>query len=155
MLRLAEAALRRLLCIDDRVRGCLDLVCPAHHYTPKEIAQTAEWARALARASRKSPAALSSGLILAFTSDVRSELVRGRRAGRSTRIVQIPLTPLQARRATPAINLYSSVWVQLDQSQEQEPASPPPRSRRPMILVAERILRDPPTSPPPSTGGAA
>jgi hypothetical protein len=51
MLRLAEAAMHRLFHIDDKVLRYLGLVSPARYYTPKEIAQTAEWAR---RASRTS-----------------------------------------------------------------------------------------------------
>lgn len=72
MLRLAEAALLRLFRIADN--GYLGLVSPARHYTPKEIAQTVELARARARASRTSPAAWQSDAILAFTGDIRSEL---------------------------------------------------------------------------------
>ena len=160
MLGLAEAALHRLLCIGDRVLGCLDLVCLACHYTPREIAQTAVWARALARASRRSPAAWSSDLILAFTSDVRSELVRGH----TTRGALEDSPDSADAAAGPACDTcydsnpsvwvrlddsYSSGWVPLDRSQERAPAGPPQR----MIFVAERIRPDPPASPPSSTGG--
>jgi hypothetical protein len=73
MLRLAEAALRRLFNIDDRTAGYLGLVSPARHYTRREIARIAELARAL-RASRASPANWPSDWILAFPSDVRVKL---------------------------------------------------------------------------------
>jgi hypothetical protein len=75
MLRLAEEALRQLFRIfDDRTLGYLGLVSPARHYTTKEIARTAEFARARVRASRTPPAGWSSGSILEFASDVRIEL---------------------------------------------------------------------------------
>jgi hypothetical protein len=72
MLRLAEAALLRLFRIADRVPGYLGLVSRVRHYTREEIVRTAKLAR---RAGRTSPAKWQSGLILAFTGDVRSELV--------------------------------------------------------------------------------
>jgi hypothetical protein len=65
MLRLAEAALRRLFCIADN--GYLGLASPARYYTPEEIARTAKVAR---RASRASPAKWPSNWILAFTGEM-------------------------------------------------------------------------------------
>jgi hypothetical protein len=103
MLRLAEEGLRRLFRLADN--AYLGLVSPVRHYTPKEIARTAE----LARARPTSAAAWPSDLILEFTGDVRAEF---------------------ARAADPRWN--------------QGPASSQPR--RPMVLVAERLLPDPPTS---------
>jgi hypothetical protein len=105
MLRLAEAALRRLFLFADRAPAYLGLVSPARYYKRAEIAFTAELAR---RSSGTSPAKWHSDWILSFTGDVRSELVR---AGRQRR-----------------------------------------PHKRPMMLVAERILFDPPASPPPVEG---
>jgi hypothetical protein len=79
LLRLAEAALHRLFATldplfrDDRVSGYLGLVSLARHYTPWEIACTAQLARR-ARMSPASPANWRSDLILAFPGDVRVEL---------------------------------------------------------------------------------
>jgi hypothetical protein len=70
MLSLAEAALLRLFRIADN--GYLGLVSPARHYTRREIARTAEMARA-SRATRASPANWQSDWILAFPTDVRVE----------------------------------------------------------------------------------
>jgi hypothetical protein len=71
MLRLAEAALLRLFQIADN--DYLGLVSPARHYTRREIARTAEMARAR-RATSASPANWQSDWILAFPTDVRVEL---------------------------------------------------------------------------------
>src|SRR5262249_21360419 len=113
MMRLAEAALLRLFLIADRVPSCLGLASPARHHTRAEIARTAELAR---RASRMSPAKWQSGLILAFTGDVRSELV-------GSQIMQEQQSASTPPRSRPMI-------LVAERTLPEPPTSPPPSTGR-------------------------
>jgi hypothetical protein len=179
MLRLAEAALRRLFLIADRA-PYLGLVSPA--YTRREIARTVEVDRAL-RASETPPANWPSDLILAFPGDVRSALMgkaiqesndQGSASpeflvtGALKALVANPWVDLrEALEAAAAGERQTPSGLDVLQANLKSGAQPDLIDRAkqkmiraglvsPMVLVAERILPDePPAPPPPSTGRTA
>ena len=181
MLRLAEAALLRPFRITDN--RYLGLASPARYYTREEIARTARLARRASRTSPASPAKWQSDLILAFTSDVRSELAG--KAGQENKdqgsalpsswgiggwwgiAAEVLEAAVVAGRQT-RLKYGSGLDVlQADLKSGAQPDLIELSKRRslrgkqqaatphsrPVVLIGERILPEPQTSPPPSAGG--